>query len=109
MDDQIKCINRGQIASQDIPGFAAVFGDIHAYIRSHIQDVPVEWIFSDDIHRSKRYIAGDVFPGFAKIRGFPDMEKFRGFSDRTITGRLAEAVTPLAGAALLVELYRKQG
>ena len=37
------------------------------------------------------------------------MEKYRGSLGVTITGGLAEVVTPWAGAALLVELYRKAG
>ena len=37
------------------------------------------------------------------------MEKYRGSLGVTITGGLAEVVTPWAGAALLVELYRRAG
>jgi hypothetical protein len=37
------------------------------------------------------------------------MEKHRSSLGVTITGGLTEAVTPWAGAALLVELYRKAG
>ena len=37
------------------------------------------------------------------------MEKYRGSLGVTITGGLAETVTPWAGAALLMELYRKAG
>lgn len=37
------------------------------------------------------------------------MEKYRGSLGVTITGGLAEVVIPWAGAALLVELYRRAG
>ena len=37
------------------------------------------------------------------------MEKYRTSLGMTITGGLTEAVTPWAGAMLLVELYRKAG
>lgn len=71
VDDQVMDIAGGQTATQHVPGFSAIFGDINPDVCPYVQDVLVYRIFPDHIDRTERDVSGDVFPSLSEIRGFP--------------------------------------